>query len=508
MKRISHETFLNKLKIVHPFIEPLETCAGLEKEIKFRCNKCGSEWFKKPYLVLQAKYPCQSCGNVHGSNPNRGPILIKKIEQKHPNIKVIGEYVNAHTKLKFKCLQCGNIDDKTPTNLLKNDNACSFCSRYHQSSFPEQALFYYIKHFFPDAVSSYKEGFGKMELDIYVPSIKLGIEYDGRWHIGEKNHQKEEKKYRVCQTRGITLIRVKEMNKMAESPCNCDRFYLLHMDPNTQDLENMIETVLKREFDIDYKCQLKNDRVAILEQYHRAVLKKSLLIINPNLASEWHPTANGSLKPENFAANSGDIVFWRCSKCGHEWPATIASRNSGCGCPKCAHVNTGLKQRQTSEEFLEKVKKKNLNIEILETYTNSKTKILVKCKKCGRTWKVFPYSLTGQGSQCEVCYGHVKKTTDGFARELHSKHPHLEVLGEYKNCETPIKVKCNKCGNEWSSTPVTLLKGKGCVRCRLASRAQGYKNTIANWKKLNPLGSKAKCHKDTGLALNTISKFW
>lgn len=507
MKLISHEEFLEKLNNVHPSIEPLEQYNGYDTEIKFKCKDCGTEWVKKPYLVIQAKYPCQVCGNVNGTNPNRGSIIIRKIEQKHPNIEVIGNYVNAHTKIAFKCLECGKIDEKTPDNLLRRDNVCTFCSRYYQSSFPEQALYFYVKKFFPDAISCFKEGFGKMELDIYIPSKKLGIEYDGRWHNGEKSRQKEERKYNICRAKGITLIRIKEMNKTTDKPRNCDRFYTLKMDPNTKELENAILTVFKEEFGLTFDCRIEDNRVAILEQYHKAVLKKSLLAVNPALASEWHPTANGSLKPENFAANSGDAVYWRCSK-GHKWLATIASRNSGCGCPKCAHSNAGLKQRLTNEEFLEKVSKKNLNIEILEPYVNSKTKILVKCKKCKRTWKVFPYSLTSQGSQCEECYGHAKKTTEKFAKELHSKHPNLEVLEEYKNCETPIKVKCNKCGTQWSSSPVNLLKGKGCKECRRKSEIEGYRNTVESWRRNNPSGSKAKCHRDTKLALSTISKFW
>lgn len=59
-----------------------------------------------------------------------------------------------------------------------------------------------------------------------------------------------------------------------------------------------------------------------------------LLTINPTLANDWNYEKNGNLKPENFTANSGKKVWWKCSK-GHEWQATIASRNNGNGCPYC-----------------------------------------------------------------------------------------------------------------------------------------------------------------------------
>ena len=65
------------------------------------------------------------------------------------------------------------------------------------TSFPEQALFFFIKKHFPDALSRYKfphDG-RNIEIDVYIPSICVGIEYDGvYWHKDkvdkdlEKNH--------------------------------------------------------------------------------------------------------------------------------------------------------------------------------------------------------------------------------------------------------------------------------------------------------------------------------
>ncbi|MBQ1190636.1 MAG: hypothetical protein IIX57_09535, partial [Lachnospiraceae bacterium] len=57
---------------------------------------------------------------------------------------------------------------------------CPVCNHQNRSSFPEQSIYYYISKQYPDAVSGYTEIFpDTMELDIYIPSLKLGIEYDG-----------------------------------------------------------------------------------------------------------------------------------------------------------------------------------------------------------------------------------------------------------------------------------------------------------------------------------------
>ena len=60
-----------------------------------------------------------------------------------------------------------------------------------------------------------------------------------------------------------------------------------------------------------------------------------LTVSHPDIAAEWHPEKNGTLRPENFVSGSKCKVWWCCGK-GHEWQAVINSRNRGNGCPYCA----------------------------------------------------------------------------------------------------------------------------------------------------------------------------
>ncbi len=59
------------------------------------------------------------------------------------------------------------------------------------SSFAEKAVFFYLRQLFSDAVNlDTSDGF---ELDNYIPSLKLAIEYDGEhWHR-DKEIQDNEK---------------------------------------------------------------------------------------------------------------------------------------------------------------------------------------------------------------------------------------------------------------------------------------------------------------------------
>src|SRR5262249_1666386 len=61
----------------------------------------------------------------------------------------------------------------------------------------------------------------------------------------------------------------------------------------------------------------------------------NLAFTHPALASDWHPTKNGTQTPRDVLAGSNKEVWWKC-EAGHEWSATPNARSSGIGCPFCS----------------------------------------------------------------------------------------------------------------------------------------------------------------------------
>ena len=56
----------------------------------------------------------------------------------------------------------------------------------------------------------------------------------------------------------------------------------------------------------------------------------------PDIAKEWHPSANGNLTPFEVTAGTAKSVFWLCSK-GHKYDCSIYNRTKkGVGCPYCS----------------------------------------------------------------------------------------------------------------------------------------------------------------------------
>lgn len=62
-----------------------------------------------------------------------------------------------------------------------------------------------------------------------------------------------------------------------------------------------------------------------------------LATVQPQVASQWHPTLNGALTPQQVTAGSKRKVWWRCPE-GHEWQAAVHARAGSRknGCPVCA----------------------------------------------------------------------------------------------------------------------------------------------------------------------------
>lgn len=82
----------------------------------------------------------------------------------------------------------------------------------------ELFLFLQAKYFFVDAVHIYKPNWlGNMSLDIFIPSLKIGIEYQGKQHYKSGffdktesdlsiQQERDKRKKELCKNNGITLI--------------------------------------------------------------------------------------------------------------------------------------------------------------------------------------------------------------------------------------------------------------------------------------------------------------
>ncbi len=234
----------------------------------------------------------------------------------------------SHTKVWWKCTY-GHSWSATIKNRIKGAG-CPECQKSKMTSFPERSIYFYIKNYFDNAIWSYSDDIlNKMEIDIFIPSLKIGIEYDGEaWH---KNIKRDLKKDRLCEELGIHLIRIREP-KCPIYDSSCKFIYLSNLGQT--ELENAIYKVLNILGVFNSDIDINRDTNKIEDVIMHYIVEHSILSKRPELASEWHPTKNGNLKPEYITYGSHKKIWWICKE-GHEWCAIAKDRSRGIDCPVC-----------------------------------------------------------------------------------------------------------------------------------------------------------------------------
>lgn len=141
------------------------------------------------------------------------------------------------------------------------------------------------------------------------------------------------------------------------------------------------------------------------------------------------------------------------------------------GCELCRKEENRKRQTKTNEEFLKQAKAlHNDKYLYLRPYVNAKTPIKVQCKDCGSIFEITPHSHLNKKRGCHVCKGGTKMSNEEFVRRVKDKHgDEFEILDNYVNILTPLRVRCNRCGTIDERPPRTLLDNCRCKTCSYSS---------------------------------------
>ena len=399
------------------------------KKVWWKCSTCSYEWEAK---ISNRNFGrgCPCCSNkvvVKGKNDlaTTKPDLASEWHPTQnypltPNDVTIG----CGKKVWWRC-PIGHEYQASIVHRGQGTN-CPICNAGRQTSFAEQAIFYYIQKFYPDAINRCQSILGnRMELDIYIPSLRLAIEYDGAfWHKSSKSKEREKTKYDLCHKKQIALWRIKEgepniidrhpsqLTGEAVAYSSIKANFVFFADPTGQN-KNLNKLIcdllyymkklrpslvsapiqeLYNSFDVDI---LRDEQH--IRSYMFPLSKNSLEIKFPTLAKEWHPSKNGNITPAMVTPGSSKRVWWKCSKCDFEWQTSIGHRTKGTGCPQC--YNASDKRKQVQQRKI---------------YQYSLDNVFIKEWNCildaGKT-------LSINASNISMCARHKRKQAGGFKWE-------------------------------------------------------------------------------------------
>lgn len=166
-----------------------------------------------------------------------------------------------------------------------------------------------------------------------------------------------------------------------------------------------------------------------------------------------------------------------------------------------------MAKKKTHEEFIKELQDINSDIQCLEKYMGTETKIKFKCNLDGHEWYTKPSHILSKHG-CPKCSSkktsnRITKSYEDFTKRLNEINENIECVGVFKNLSVKSKFKCKIDGHIWEAFPSNLVNRKsGCPRCS--------KNiTISHdefIQKLNKVNPNIECLNEF-LNINTILKF-
>jgi len=179
-------------------------------KLKLKCSQ--NHIFEIRWNDFQSGSRCSYCYGNKKKNIN----YIKKYVENQGYQLLSDEYENIYTKLKLKCPE-GHIFEMRWNNF-QSGSRCPICWWNKKESKAEKEIYKYCKSLYngkilPNDRSTIVNPETKryLELDIYIPSIRKAIEFNGMyWHSLPDRKHKDKIKINQCKKLGIDLLVINE----------------------------------------------------------------------------------------------------------------------------------------------------------------------------------------------------------------------------------------------------------------------------------------------------------
>ena len=193
----------------------IRTFNGSHSIIEVECDKHG-RFNIEARMVPNAMFGCKQCANEY-----RKHVTSKTLDTFIKQSKEIfgdsmsyekARYVNSYTPIILTCKTHGDFSMR-PKDHINKMEGCPLCRRSKLENMVRNeldkigTLYIEQKRF---------DWLGKMSLDFYIPSLRLGIECQGKQHFGyggwsgnfdfKALFSRDCTKYRLCRENGVELI--------------------------------------------------------------------------------------------------------------------------------------------------------------------------------------------------------------------------------------------------------------------------------------------------------------
>lgn len=326
-----------------------------------------------------------------------------------------------------------------------------------------------------------------IEVDVFLPSLGVGIEFDGSyWHKSKED--KDRKKHAALASKGITLLRIREfpLRPLTDLDVVTARTGIL-------DKQDFNRVVSKLQAFVDSETVRRLEQYISLPDFQNDGLFRQYLSYLPNplptfslegrypqLIRQYDYERNHPLVPANIPARSSLQLWWKCDKGeDHRWQASASNRAQGTGCPFCAGKKLSRSNSLAATHpsvACEWHPTKNGDLSPEDLVAGSNRRVWWRCSKCAHhEWHTKVTNRTSLGRGCPYCCGRRTMASTSLAAVLPTlaaewhptKNGTLGPKSVRPKSNKRVWWKCKKNGaHEWQAVIGSRTAGNGCPFCR------------------------------------------
>ena len=374
---------------------------------------------------------------------------------------IVGPYVKALEKTRFRFLKCGHEWDVTPAHIL-NGRGCPLCAHSRRGASQRLTMERFLKRLHKiDRNLVVREGGKYVNYTTPIPLRCNACKYEYEVKPGDVLHGGCPNCHRACTSFPEQFIRHAFVRMLGESEVlSRDKTAAgVELDVCIPALRAAVEpgswywhrNLVERDREKRLLCERKGIRlITVYDHYDETAVPFDDCLVTPcDLASRRNMDKLVAVTKTLFGAFGLDSNL-----AAGEWE-TIRRR---------AELDS---RRMTTEEFRAELAGINDKIEVIGEYTRASDKIRVRCKVCNHEWSVAPTTLR-RGSGCASCAGRLKLSHERFVERLNLLHPEIVPLTEYVNSQTRMTFECRACAHVWSAQAYSLIaksRSSGCRKC-------------------------------------------
>lgn len=334
--------------------KPEEFLPSTHKKFYLKCQKCGYS-FPQPVRISEQSTPllcpcCEGGKNREVTQSNCLATLYSDISEELDigrNGGITGKMIlpSYNKDLWFIC-PLGHRYQARVSNRTYLKRGCPICNERRKTSFPEQAIRFYLQKCAPDLQSRQDDPYTGRNIDILLPGKKTAIEFSSLYYHGKNRTKADAAKIRLLAQYYRVYIIAEKGYKPFPEPHPLVKTISAPVFALTRKIcaqyDQLIYELMQRLFPEQGSyphVNIMRDQLLILQQYINTPVDHSFEDKFPTLAADWATGLNGSLTPSMFRPTSPYKFFWNCRSCKGVYQMSMANRTkvNPDTCPYCCH---------------------------------------------------------------------------------------------------------------------------------------------------------------------------